>query len=57
LKIQKKEKERENTWGNALLINPIMKVQEPNIEGLTSFRKRESERKKKEEKEKKKSNL
>jgi hypothetical protein len=54
LKIQKKEKERENTWGNALLINPIMKVQEPNIEGLTSFRKRESERKRRKKKRRKK---
>ena len=55
MKIQKKkEKERENTWGNALLINPIMKVQEPNIEGLTSFRKRESERKGRKKKRRKK---
>jgi hypothetical protein len=37
-----------------LLIDPIVKVQEPNIEGLTSFGKKESERERMKGKKKKK---
>ena len=36
-------------WGNNLLIDTIMKVQESNIEGVTSFRKKKSERRKRKE--------
>ena len=43
---KKKKRERGKTWGNTLLIDPIVKVQEPNIKGLTSFGKKESEREK-----------
>jgi len=54
----KKEKQRERKmWGNTLLIYPIKKVQDLNIEGLTSFEKKESEREIRKEKRRKNNNL
>jgi hypothetical protein len=46
----RKEKKRGKTWGNILLMDHILKVQKPNIEGLTNFAKKESEREKRKEK-------
>jgi hypothetical protein len=39
-----------------LLINPIVKVQEPNMKGLTKFGKKESERERRKEKRERKNN-
>jgi hypothetical protein len=44
---------RGKTWGNILLMDHILKVQKPNIEGLTNFAKKESEREKRKEKRRK----
>ena len=52
-----RNKERGKMWGNTLLIYPIKKVQDLNIEGLTSFEKKESEREIRKEKRRKNNNL
>jgi len=53
LEEKTKDKRERKTWGDTLLIDPIVKVQEPNIEGLTSFKKKRvkgKEERKREEK-------
>ena len=52
-----RNKERGKMWGNTLLIYPIKKVQDLNIEGLTSFEKKESEREIRKKKRRKNNNL
>jgi hypothetical protein len=51
------KRKRGKMWGNTLLIYPIVKVQEPNIESLASFGKKESERERRKEKRRKNNNL
>jgi len=56
LEEKTKEKRERKTWGDTLLIDPIVKVQEPNIEGLTSFKKK-SKRERRKEKRRKNNSL
>ena len=57
LKRKRKGIKKGKTWGNTLLIDLIVKIQKPNIEGLTNFRKTKSERERRKEKRRKNSNL
>lgn len=50
------EKKKRKTWGNTLSIDFIMKVQEFNIKGLTSFEER-GERERMKEKRRKNNNV